>query len=119
MLHYRKDVICRAYGLPQDIPNELLISCLSGSDPLTQTELRLEAYGQSFAKGLPNVLIMSGDKDVNVIYEENAVAMHRLLTAHGVDSTLHPFPNVAHVLQDIMEPIPTLTVELLERAFEG
>jgi hypothetical protein len=117
MLHYRKEVICKAFGMPDDTPDDVIAAATAGSDPLPQTELMLKAKGKDFVKGLPKTLLISGDKDANVIYEKNAVALHKLLTAHGADSILHPLPGVAHVLHEMLEPIPTLHADFFKKVF--
>ena len=108
------------YAILQVTPEahaDVIAAATAGSDPLPQTELMLKAKGKEFVKGLPKTLLISGDKDANVIYEKNALALHKLLTAYGADSTLHPLPGVAHVLHEMFEPIPTLHADFFKKVF--
>ncbi len=83
MAPHRRELICEAYGMPKDTPLDVVVSSTAGHDPLAQTRLMIQARGEAFVKALPKVAIFHGDRDPQVPYEKNALALAKLLSDNG------------------------------------
>jgi hypothetical protein len=97
--HKFKDQLLRAYGLPEDLPDDDAVKELYDSDPLPHL--------QKLVKGtpLPRAAIYHGAVDENVLPETNAIPLAEALKAAGGDVTLELFPRVGHNVYGMGKPI--------------
>ena len=106
--------IMNAYDIAINTDDDLAISSLASNDPLPQTRILLSGHDAGFAKGLPKTLCVHGDKDRQVDYQENAVALTNLLNEHDVDATLETFHGKGHELHTMGEQVGKVISDFLE-----
>jgi len=88
--HKFKDVCLRAYGLPEDTPDDEAVEKIGPHDPLP----RLRALKRG-AK-LPRTAIYHGFRDANIPAETNVVPLAEALRRAGREVELNIFPGVEH-----------------------
>jgi len=88
--HKFKDVCLRAYGLPEDTPDDEAVKRIGPHDPL----LRLRALRGGMR--LPRTAIYHGFKDANIPADTNAVPLADALRRAGGRVELNIFPGVEH-----------------------
>lgn len=88
--HKFKDVCLRAYGLPEDTPDDEAVEKIDPHDPLP----RLRALRKGTK--LPRTAIYHGFKDANIPAETNAVPLAGALRRAGGEVELNVFPGVEH-----------------------
>jgi len=104
---WRRNVM-EAYSISLNTEDAVAIASLAQNDPLIQTQNLLATKGAAFARGLPEVYWLHGEKDKPVSYEANAVAMTRLLKKHGVACTLKGYKDKGHDLHLMPEEMTRL-----------
>jgi acetyl esterase/lipase len=85
-----KDVLLKAYDVPEDTPDEEAISMIIENDPLQ----RLQILGKSTP--LPRTVIYHGEKDQNIPAESNAIPLASALRKIGATVVLELFSEVEH-----------------------
>lgn len=85
-----KGVLLKAYGVPEDTPDDEAIERIYKYDPMPGL--------QDLEKGtrLPRTIIYHGAKDVNIPPDTSAVMLAEALTKAGADVTLELFDDVEH-----------------------
>ena len=88
--HKFKDVCLRAYGLPEDMEDEVAIKQIISHDPMPRLK--------KLQKGtkLPRTVIYHGSKDENIPADTNAIPLAESLKKVGADVTLELFKEVEH-----------------------
>jgi acetyl esterase/lipase len=84
-----KNVCLRAYGIPEDTPDERAISMIIANDPMAKLQ-KLE-NGK-----LPRTVIYHGEKDENIPADTNAIPLATALRKAGANVTLELFSDVQH-----------------------
>ena len=87
--HKFKDVCLRAYGLPEDTPDDEAVEKIRTHNPLP----RLRALRDT---ALPRTAIYHGFKDANIPAETNAIPLANALRRAGGEVELNIFPDVEH-----------------------
>jgi acetyl esterase/lipase len=89
----------KAYGLPEDTPDDEAVEAIADNDPLPKLE--------SLKPGtpLPRTAIYHGAEDINIPPDTNAVPLAEALMRAGGDITLELFPGVGHAVYTIGKPI--------------
>ena len=105
MFPARRINIMSAYGIAINIEDTIAIASLALNDPIGQTRSLLSSQDPTFAKGLPKTLCLHGDKDKQVDYRKNALALTLLLREHGVNSSLETFDGRGHELHTLGEQV--------------
>jgi len=97
--HKFKPPCLRAYGLPEDLPDDEAVEILAPHDPLPGL--------QRLAPGtpLPRTAIYHGAEDTNIPPETNAIPLADALRRAGGDVTLKLFPGVGHAVYAMGEEI--------------
>jgi hypothetical protein len=120
MMHHRLwPNLLEAYGLPADTPDDVAVACLEANNPITQTQLLLKAKGKTYAKSLPIALFLHGEKDPDVPYEENPVALSNLLKQYGIDFNLRTYWGRGHDLHTLGRPLAQEIREHFQRCFSS
>jgi acetyl esterase/lipase len=85
-----KNVLLRAYGVPEDTPDEEAISKIIENDPIPRL--------QKLRKGtpLPRTVIYHGEKDENIPAKSNAIPLASALRQTGAEVILELFSDVEH-----------------------
>ena len=85
-----KGVCLKAYGVPEDTPDDEAIAKIIDHDPMPRL--------QRFKKGtrLPKTVIYHGSKDENIPADTNAKPLAEALKNAGADVTLELFEDVEH-----------------------
>lgn len=97
--HKFKASCLRAYGLPEDTPDDEAVARIRPYDPLPRL--------QKLTRGtpLPRTVIYHGVKDANIPAETNAIPLAETLKKTGGEVTLELFPHVAHSVYGMGKPI--------------
>jgi len=106
--------IMSAYGIAINTDDDLALSSLASNDPLPQTRSLFSANDAGFAKGLPKRLCVHGDKDKQVDYQKNPVALTYLLKEHDVDCTLETFHGKGHELHTMGHQVGKVISDFFE-----
>jgi acetyl esterase/lipase len=85
-----KNVCLRAYGVPEDTPDDEAITMIIENDPMPRL--------QKLRKGtpLPRTVIYHGEKDENIPANTNAIPLASALGKAGADVILELFSDVEH-----------------------
>lgn len=94
-----KEVCLRAYGVPEDTPNEKAVSMIIGNDPMVRLQ-KLEKV-----EHLPRTVIYHGEKDENIPADTNAIPLANALLKAGADVTLELFSDVGHNTYAMGKPL--------------
>lgn len=97
--HKFKAPCLKAYGLPEDTPDDEAIARITVYDPLPR--LRRLTFGTP----LPRTAIYHGAKDANLPPETNAIPLAEALRKMGGDVMLELFPDVGHAVYAMGKPI--------------
>ncbi|MBM3926649.1 MAG: hypothetical protein FJ320_11860 [SAR202 cluster bacterium] len=119
MAPHRRELICEAYGMSKDTPLDVVVSATAGHDPLAQTRLMIQASGEAIVKSLPKVAIFHGDRDPQVPFEKNALALAKLLSDNGATVAVTGYYGMGHDLHARGEPTPQVLYDFFRRAFEA
>ncbi|MCW4048629.1 MAG: prolyl oligopeptidase family serine peptidase [Candidatus Bathyarchaeota archaeon] len=96
-----KDVCLKAYGVPEDTPDDEAIARIVDHDPMP----RLQALKKGVK--LPKVVIYHGARDENIPADTNAKPLAEALRAAGADVTLELFADVEHNTYAMGKPMET------------
>jgi len=97
--HKFKTPCLRAYGLPEDTPDEEAVAKIAPHDPLS----RLQQL-QSGTK-VPRTVIYHGAEDANIPPDTHAIPLAEALRKAGGDVTLELFPDVGHAVYSMGKPV--------------
>jgi len=107
--HKFKAPCLRAYGLPEDMPDDEAIAKVAPHDPLSRL--------QQLQPGMrvPRTVIYHGAEDANIPPETHAIPLAEALRKAGGAVTLELFPDVGHAVYSMGKPIE----ERLEAFFKS
>jgi hypothetical protein len=93
-----KDVLLEGgYGMPADTPDDNAVEALKHNDPLYRTSLLIAELGDAAAAAaLPPAFFLHGDADENILFDENPVALGKVLESCGAAHTFHTPAGVGH-----------------------
>jgi dipeptidyl aminopeptidase/acylaminoacyl peptidase len=89
----------RAYGLPEDTPDDEAVAKVLPNDPMPKLQ-EIEPRTP-----LPKVAIYHGSRDANIPAATNAVPLTEALKKAGTEVELELFPDVEHNVYGIGKPI--------------
>lgn len=116
--HKFKSHLLEAYGMPDDVPDDLAVAALSFNDPVTRTRLLVEEKGKDLASLLPEVLFIHGDKDEAMLYDENPVRLSNVLKACGATHSIHTFQGVGHATYALGETAAVVLADFFKKVFD-
>jgi acetyl esterase/lipase len=94
-----KNVCLRAYGVPEDTPDEEAISMIIDNDPMPKLQKLVNG------KLLLRTVIYHGEKDENIPADTNAIPLATALRKAGANVTLELFRDVQHNTYSIGKPM--------------
>lgn len=97
--HKFKAPCLRAYGLPEDTPDDEAVERIAPHDPLPR--LQMIPPGTD----LPRTVIYHGAEDPNIPPEMNAIPLAEALRKAGGDVMLELFPDVGHAVYSMGKPV--------------
>ena len=112
-----KSPLMEAYGIPDDTPDDLATASLTHNDPLNRTRLLVAMEGAKAGRLLPSVLFVHGDADENMPYEENPVALSKVLDSCGAENSFQTYKDVGHATYDLRETAGDIT-RFFQRTFD-
>jgi dipeptidyl aminopeptidase/acylaminoacyl peptidase len=112
-----KGQLLEAYGIPAETPDDLAVATLAYNDPLHRTRLLAVERGSAVRRLLPEVLCVHGDVDDNLLYQDNPVALARVLNDCGASCTLQTFPGVGHATYELGEAAARPIADFFRRCF--
>lgn len=115
--HKFKGTLLEAYGIPQDADDDLAVAALAYDDPLNRTRLLKAEKGVATATLLPEVLFVHGDQDDNMLYEENPLALSKVLDACGVAYSFKLYRGIGHATYALGETAARDITDFFKKAF--
>jgi acetyl esterase/lipase len=100
----------KAYGLPEDTPDEEAITMILPHDPMPRLQ-NLEP-----GTPLPRTAVYHGSRDANIPAATSAVPLAEALGRAGADVELELFPDVEHNVYGMGKPIEERLRAFFEKA---
>ena len=117
--HKFKADLLSAWGLPEDVDDDLAVSTLVHSDPLQRTRKLIAEKGVSVRALLPDVGFFHGDQDENLLYNAHPVAMAKVLDSCGSKYLLKTYKGIGHATYEYGQPVADDIRSFFLGAFEN
>jgi hypothetical protein len=116
--HKFKEDMLGAWGIPEDTEDDVAVASLANNDPLNRTRLLIAERGAAeVAKSLPEVRFFHGDQDENMLYQENPVALSKVLRECGARFSFKTYEGVGHATYAMGEPVARDIASYFKQAF--
>lgn len=110
-------ILVEGFNIPADTADDLAIATLAHEDPLTRTQMLVNQEGSNAANLLPEVLFVHGDADDHMLFEENPVALSKVLDSCGAKYSFQVYKGIGHATYDLGETAARDVTNFFKKTF--